>query len=269
MALLIERTGLNALIEANSTVLERLDTIEAFRHILCNKDWKVKLQERTQLHRLLVHELWLFGEEYTLDTDDEPLRKVLEAHISHLGRDELAPAIDPSTIDIEEKIPDLMLSRRIRRDRELVEHLVVELKNPRVKAEEKEVTQIEKVARLVSRSDEFSKNPAQVKWTFILLVNELGEYGSDRLKNYDSSGGLGCIAKREGFEIRLRCWGEVLHEAQLRYEFFRDGLKTEPSAEFGMKRFMKEYRHLMTGKGMTKKGEKAAGKLTDRRKTGS
>ena len=189
MALLIERTGLDALIEANSTVLERLDTIEAFRHILCSKEWKAKLRERTQLHRLLVHELWLFGEEYTLDTDDEPLRKVLEAHISHLGRTELAPTVDPSTIDIEAKIPDLMLSRRIRRDGELVEHLVVELKNPRIKAEEEQVTQIEKVARLVSESDDFSKDPARVKWTFVLLVNEPGKYGSLRLKNPVPPGG--------------------------------------------------------------------------------
>ena len=139
-------------------VLDRLDTIEVFHHILFSKDWKAKLRERTQLHRLLVHELWLFGEEYELDTDDEPLRKVLEAHINLLKRNALAPNVAPETIDIEQKIPDLMLTRRIKRGREGFEHLVIELKNPRVKADEDEVTQIEKVARLVSSSEEFSKN---------------------------------------------------------------------------------------------------------------
>lgn len=261
MADLIERTGLDALIEANSVVLDRLDTIEAFRHILFNKDWRAKLRERTQLHRLLVHELWLFGEEYELDTDDEALRKVLEAHINLLNRNDLASDVDPDTIDIEEKIPDLMLTRRIKRGRELFEHLVIELKNPRVKAETPQVSQIEEVARLVSNSKEFSNNSERVKWTFILVVNELGEHGKFRLEGASLGGGLGCIWKSNVCEVRLVCWNDILHEAQLRYEFFRDGLKVEPSSDFGMKRFMKLHRHLMTGKGMTKKGEIAAGKL--------
>jgi hypothetical protein len=130
-----------------------------------------------------------------------------------------------------------------------------------VKAEEDQVTQIEKVARLVSSSEDFSKNSDRVKWTFILVVNELGEHAKFRLEGASPGGGLGCIWKSSVCEVRLVCWNDILHEARLRYDFFRDGLKVEPSSDFGMKNFMKLHRHLMTGKGMTKKGEIAAGKL--------
>ncbi len=66
LAEILDRTTFQAIIQAAKTVARRLDTIRAFEEILFDDDWRKRLLERTQLHRLLVHDLWLLGEEYTL-----------------------------------------------------------------------------------------------------------------------------------------------------------------------------------------------------------
>ena len=107
LADLLKRTPLTTLIQAGSLVTQRLDTIQAFEHLLFDKDWKKRLLERTQLHRLLVHELWILGEGYTLDNDDESLTEILKKHIRKLGRQELSPEVEVKTIEGIEGIPDL------------------------------------------------------------------------------------------------------------------------------------------------------------------
>jgi hypothetical protein len=94
LADLLERTALSAIIKAGTIVNQRLDTIQAFHHVLLNADWKAKSLERTQLHRLLRHELWLLGEAFEIATDDDGLREVLRKHLAILGRPELAPDVD-------------------------------------------------------------------------------------------------------------------------------------------------------------------------------
>ena len=84
---------------------------------------------------------WLFGEEYNLWVSDKDLNRVLEKHRANLD-----PAIvidDPvQVIGKKRSIVDLMLSRATRRHRaDDIEHLVVELKAPKVKIGADEITQ--------------------------------------------------------------------------------------------------------------------------------
>ncbi|MBU0717282.1 MAG: ATP-binding protein, partial [Planctomycetes bacterium] len=99
LADLLRKTDLKSIVQAVRTVTQRLDTIQGFERILFDKDWKQVLLERTQLHRLLVHQLWILGEDYTLDVDDESLREVLRKHLCHLQRAELALQVDVETIE--------------------------------------------------------------------------------------------------------------------------------------------------------------------------
>jgi hypothetical protein len=63
-------------------------------------------------------------------------------------------------------IIDLMLSRALRRHRaDEIEHLVVELKAPRVKIGTKEITQTEEYAISVAADSRF-KTANGVKWAF-------------------------------------------------------------------------------------------------------
>ena len=52
-------------------------------------------------------------------------------------------------------------------------------------------------------------------------------------------------------------WGHVLHEAEQRYEFFREKLNVEASHAEGLAYLKQHYDDLMSGKGLTKKQDVA------------
>ena len=246
---LLERTPLTNLIRAGRIVADRLDVIQAFEHILFEKDWKKRLLERTQLHRLLVHELWLLGEEYALGADDEGLRAVLTKHLHILNREDLAPDVDVKLIDGKGGIPDLMLYRRRKVDRDRFDHLIVELKRPSDRLGQEETGQIKKYAFTVAKDERF--NTSKCSWQFVLLGNDLDDF----VVQETSSAKLpeGCLFEGNGVRIWVHRWADVLNDARARYQFFRDQLKIEASHAKGLETLKARYPHLFEGRGARKR----------------
>lgn len=248
LAELLERAPLANLIRAGRLVADRLDTIHAFEHILFDPNWKQRLLERTQLHRLLVHEIWMLGEEYMVGGDDDGLRDVLNKHLRILGREEMAPEVDVTLIDGKHGIPDLMLYRRRKVNRDTFEHLVVELKRPRDLLGQEETAQIRKYAFTVAKDERF--NTPKCSWEFVLLGNDLDDFvveetSSDKLPE-------GCLHDGKGVRIWVRRWADVLNDARARYEFFRGQLEIEASHSKGLDALKKRYPHLFDGQGARK-----------------
>lgn len=252
LAQLFDRTSLEKIVAAAKAVDERLRIIRMFEGILFEREWKKKLRERTQLHRLLVHHLWIFGEEYLLDSDDEPMRTVLQQHLRLLGRSEMAPEPDVEKITAEILIPDLMLSRSFERDREREEHLVIELKRPSEALDHEHFTQIKKYAYAVVDDDRFNKS--EVSWMFVLVGNRLSSFAKRDLEG----NGLpyGCIAQSPGVEIWVKEWNEVLRNASKRYAFYKSKLELEASLDDGLALLEARHSDLISGKGLTKKQER-------------
>lgn len=249
LADILRRTDFPSLIEAAKTVETRLRALKGFRHILFDDNWKETLLERTQLHRLLIRHVWMFGDEYTLDTDDEELRNCLRKHIELLGREELAPDVQVTLIDGKDGIPDVMLSRRFKRDRQQIEHLVLELKRPSERLGQKAISQIKNYAYTVSADSRFSKT--EVSWRFVLLGNELDDYARQDISSDHLP--YGCIHRKGNLSIWVQEWGSVLHEAEQRHEFFREKLNVEASRDEGLAYLKHHYQDLISGRGLTKK----------------
>lgn len=260
LAELLDRTPLSNIVRAGKIVADRLDTLQAFQHILFDDDWKKRLLERTQLHRLLVHELWILGDEYALATDDEGLRDVLKKHLSIMGRAEIAPEVDVQTINGKDGIPDLMLYRQRQVDRGRFEHLVVELKRPSITLGQGEVSQIEEYAFTVAEDGRFDTD--KCSWEFVLLGTSYDNF----VRRKASSEHLpeGCIHHDKGVRVWVRKWADVLADARARYEFFREKLEFEASHEYGLDTMRKRYSHLLDGRGTSKKVDKATMKSTSK-----
>jgi hypothetical protein len=259
LAELLDRTSLSNIVRAGKIVADRLDTLQAFEHILFDPDWKKRLLERTQLHRLLVHELWIMGDEYALASDDDGLREVLKQHLSIMGRDQLAPNVDVKLIDGTDGIPDLMLYRRRQVDRDHFEHLIVELKRPSIALGQAETSQIEKYAFTVSKDARFDTD--KCSWEFVLLGTS---YDSIVGEKVSSSERLpeGCLHDGKGLRIWVRRWADVIADARARHEFFRKKLEFAASHEHGLETLRQHYAHLIEGRGATKKADKATAKAS-------
>jgi len=76
-ARLLEDVPLSKLVHVASMITERLDFMTFFEAVIYLNPFDRVIKERTELHRILSMNTWLFGEEYAVGTDDENLKAVL------------------------------------------------------------------------------------------------------------------------------------------------------------------------------------------------
>jgi hypothetical protein len=130
LAVLLDETDLSAIISAATMIADRLKFLQGLQIILFDHEAKGRLKERSQLHKILETNTWIFGEEYNLWARDRELMTVLKTH-----KEKLDPAliIDEPVKPLTRKrgIVDLMLSRKRHRADDY-EHVVIELKAPKV-----------------------------------------------------------------------------------------------------------------------------------------
>ena len=80
LAVLLDETDLSAIISAATMVADRLKFLQGLRIILFHHEAKNRLKERSQLHKILETNTWIFGEEFNLWASDKELTTVLRAH---------------------------------------------------------------------------------------------------------------------------------------------------------------------------------------------
>lgn len=222
MAELLQRSKLESIIKATKIVTDRLTFIGALEQLLFDKKYKNRLLERSQLHRILIDELWVFGEQYVLGLDDQSLKALLESHLKVLERNTLAKVV--RSVGREESIPDVMLWRRYA-DRSVgrYEHLVIELKRPNKKLGQEELSQIERYALTVAGDERFDKGTT--KWIFVLVGDDLNKFAEEKCTQDNRPFGL--IVQKPHVEVWVRKWATILQECKWRHEFYRDKLDLE------------------------------------------
>ena len=230
---LLEQTSLTKVIAASRAITNRLDFLMGLQELVMDRELKERLLERRQLHRILVNETWVFGEEFNLTADDEALNAVLKAHVSILGRDDLAPEDLAAPVegagDRSQAIVDLMLAREIPQGRNKLEHLVVELKRPSVAIGPKEVQQVKDYAYAVANDARFDKTA--VEWDFYAISTELRGTVQEEVRQKNLEPGLVTTLRDGTVRVWVKTWGEIIEDARHRHKFVRDRLDYAPSAQ--------------------------------------
>lgn len=222
LARLLRRTSLSAIISAARTVAERVDFLRGLEVLVFPDADTPVIRERSQLHRLVAANTWVFGEEFNLSVDDQSLTEVLRRHCEQLGIDVLADA-PVVREDGSEGVVDLMLSRAIpqaRKDRH--EHLVIELKRPTVKIGNKELAQVESYALAVARDKRFRRTA--VEWNFWAISDDVSDLISSKSRQPHQPDGLITQLEDGRVKVWVRTWAEVLQSARARLAFFQERL---------------------------------------------
>jgi hypothetical protein len=224
MAGLLQKTSLTGIIEAAKEVTNRLEFIKALQVLVFDPSSKRQLLERTQLHRIIAQETWVFGEEFNLVNDDEDLTSVLRSHLSVLGKDrsELAPDVDEKVLDADGKnaIVDLMLSQRVPTATDAKrKHLVIELKRPSQPINDDVINQTKKYARAVAADPRFKDTGTE--WDFVAISNNITPDAEIESTQRDRPVGL--VAEYDELKARVwvKTWGQVMQEAEGRLTFYR------------------------------------------------
>ncbi len=235
---LLERTTLTDMIAATKQVTDRLDWLHGLEALVFEPGLRAMVKERTQIHRMLASETWIFGEEYSLTVDDESLTSVLKRHLKLLGREELAPEPVVRT-DGSIGIVDLMLSRAIERREKLLEHLVVELKAPSVSIGTKEISQIKSYAHAVAEDARFAST--NTRWQFWVLSTDVTKDGDRERTQRNRPFGLAYEADDIDIQVWIKTWGEVIQDAEHRMKFFQNALNVQATRDQGVEYLRKRH----------------------------
>ncbi len=223
-AALLHEASLSAIISASKLVTDRLKFLTGLETILYEQPYKDALKERSQLHRLLAENSWIFGEEFHLTIDDESLSQVLRKHQELLGD---AVVVDEPVKPMKGKraIVDLVLSRAKPRQRvNELDHLVVELKRPNVTIGAKEITQIKQYALAIARDERFRS--LSTRWTFWIISNDLDESAQAEAAQTNRPRGVVYQSDTPArMTIWAKPWSEVLEENRMRLNVFQQRLE--------------------------------------------
>jgi len=246
-AALLEESSLTALIRATRLITDRMKFVTGLEHLVFDTGLKEMLLERSQLHRLLADNTWIFGEVFNLTADDESLTQVLRKHRA-LHDHPLTIDKPVKTVEGKSGIVDLMLSRKARTHRaDELEHLIVELKRPTVVVASKEIIQTEKYALAVANDERFRN--VNTRWTFWLVCNDMDEYAKARASQAQQPPGQIYESKMPNITIWVKTWGQLITDNRARLQFYQESLGYKVSKTQALGHLKEKYQKILDALG--------------------
>lgn len=162
---LLDSTSLPSLITHYEEVVRKLTFLDVLSELVHEENYKKKLKERSQLHKSIERETWIFGSEFEnkVGTSDKEMTSVLTKNltINDVDIEEVKKVQENIKKDKKDDallrlIPDLYLWHDFKtQDRKCVNNLVVELKAPNVPIGDVEIEQIEKQRKGIQRNNSY------------------------------------------------------------------------------------------------------------------
>lgn len=253
---ILEHTTLSRLIETGHEIGSRVEFISGLNSILFDSQIRKRLLERRQLHRILAHETWIFGEEWSLTGDDERLSEVLKKHLALLGLDaELASqvAAPPSDPEKEVNIPDLVLGRSLETSQDNFAQLVVELKRPSHPLSDDDVSQLRRYAQAIVKDERFRQ--PNVTWEFWLVGNSVSDAVDGQRREPGRAFG---VVQAHPYRIVVKTWAEVISAAEHRLKFVQNSLQFESNRDSGLAFMRDKYAQYLPDEALTTGSSPAA-----------
>jgi len=226
LSALLEKTPLVSVIAASTAIADRLEFLQGLAAMTTSPNWKPLVLERSQLHKVLEKETWVFGEEYALAASDKGLTEVLAQHIRLLGRDELAAGSEVFDAEGHRRVVDLMFDAQIPQGENRRHHLVVELKRPKVPVGPTELEQIKNYALAVAKEDRF--NTTSTRWEFWVVSGSVKGTADEDRRQKNKPFGLAAEYESHQIQIWIKTWAEILQEAEHRLKFVQAKLGYSP-----------------------------------------
>ena len=240
---MLRDTSLPAVIGGVKVISDRLKVLIGLEALIADEDTSASLKERTQLHRLVAENTWLFGEEFHLMADDEGLTRCLAEHLK-LREVEVLDTTPVKHPTKRRGIVDLMFGKRRQVHRVMdLEHLVVELKAPKVAIGEDQLRQVEGYARAIADDARFDR--ANSRWVFWALSKEIDE----RYIRYrqGDAGPVGLVHRHGNLSIWVKTWGTLFAENRARLQFYEEALALKITREGALEHLRMTYGKYLEG----------------------
>ncbi len=231
---LLNETPLPAMIKTTKIVSDRLKFLSGLRYMVYG-DLAKTIRERSQLHKILEKEPWIFGEQFNLSFSDQSFNTLIN---------EIRSQIDGLSIEEEfeggHRIPDLFFTKKQYFEQDPWA-LIVELKRPKVTIGKKEAQQIRDYYDIIKDCPEFQN------WKIDLII-----ISSDIEKNIidgdivdTKSGLMGYSEKNPLKKIYIKRWGDILDKNSYAMNMLKQSLEIDLSSNTGADYVKNKYSEIL------------------------
>ena len=223
---MLKKTALENIIDTIKFIEERFRIIEILRSIVF--DLAAFTNEREHIQRIVENHFWLFGEQYTLASADQRMKKALEGYNNILyGENRVEAQLNPDAEN--ERRMDIFLCNNRTVETSFGayedENIIVELKAPRVILTKQVYRQIEDYMSYIIRQPCF--NSIKRRWKFIAVCTEVDDEIKNRYKAFEDKGKIGLVLKIENYEIYALTWDDIIKSFEIRHKALLDKLKLD------------------------------------------
>lgn len=225
LASVLKTTDLARITDTIRLIQNRIRTISALKVAVKPENG---MNEVDDLQKLVERSFWIFGEEYNIVTQAEPdFNQALMEYLDKLY--DTVPGISKSNYS-KDKIehPDVNKEMDIFAFRQniqssTIDNIVVELKHPKVKLGEKELSQVKTYMNVIMSDSRF--NASNMRWMFYLVGNDFdsSNYIPNEMRNAINWGkkNLVCHIDNNGiqYEIFVLKWSELFADFEIRHNF--------------------------------------------------
>lgn len=219
---LLRKIPIQNIVRTIKTVTNRLLFIETLKQIAYG-GLQSSIKERSELHKILEREAWIFGENNYLSFSDKSFNTI----ISEI-RNGIADFTGEDEVEGGQRIPDLFFTAKGHIGK-TPHALVVELKRPKCKIGKKEITQVEDYCEIISKRPEFANYQIDI----IIVSSEMVEddvnpkltAGSKDMLHYHTD-----IKKR----VFVKRWCDIIDNNEAALSELKKDLELNPDGKDGM-----------------------------------
>lgn len=225
LASVLKTTDLARITDTIRLIQNRIRTISALKVAVNPANG---MNEVDDLQKLIEQSFWIFGEEYNIVTQAEPdFNQALMEYLDKLY--DTVPGTSKSNYS-KDKIehPDVnkemdLFAFRQNVQNSIIDNIVVELKHPKVKLGEKELSQVKTYMNVIVSDSRF--NASNMRWKFYLVGNDFdsSNYIHNEMRNAINWGkkNLVCHVDNNGiqYEIFVLKWSELFADFEIRHKF--------------------------------------------------
>ena len=218
---LLKHSRLSNIIKTIKLIEDRFKAVSLLKELVFNPS-KIYVNEPDHIQKMIEGHYWLFGEEYHLVAAAE--RKFEEALRRHIYI--LRGENEKVTINHKDKNREMdIFAVRWSKKTDVINNIVVELKNPKVKLGEKQLSQVKKYMSVIRDVPEF--NASNMTWQFYLVGNDFDStrHIEREIKNSKHHGETSLVYNVDRTKIYVKTWSEIFTEFELRHNFLLEKLK--------------------------------------------
>ena len=227
LASVLKATDLARITDTIRLIQNRCKTISSLK-VAVNKE--NGMNEVDDLQKLIEQSFWIFGEEYNIVTQAEPdFNQALMSFLDKLHEDVKGKSqsnFSKNKIehpDVNKEMDIFAFRQNVQN--QTIENIVVELKHPKIKLGEKELSQVKTYMNVIMREAQF--NASNMSWKFYLVGNDFDSsnyirnevnsninWGKKNLVQHINNNGI-------QYEIFVIKWSELFADFEIRHNFFR------------------------------------------------